>query len=152
MEYATLSNKTTKTCSLVNNNEEIIDLLNLTFIDPEYYQYEIFKVPAEFIARPDLISLKKYGTDNYVDIICKLNGISNPFELNEGDLIILPETGLLKMFYYKSDTIDNDEEINKLNGNWNPVPKRRNEERKANEAVIGDKRFRIDKDRNVVIY
>ena len=48
-------------------------------------------VPKDYIARPDLISLAKYGDDKYADLICKLNGISNPFELNEGTILFLPQ-------------------------------------------------------------
>jgi hypothetical protein len=33
-----------------------------------------------------------------------------------------------------------------------PVVKQKHEKRKANEAVLGDTRFRIDKTRGVVIY
>lgn len=47
-------------------------------------------VQKEYVARPDLISLAVYGSDKYADLICKINGISNPFELNEGDLILYP--------------------------------------------------------------
>lgn len=146
MDYSTLFNKPIRQCSI--NGEDIKDLLNLTFIDPDYYEYEIFRVPKEYIARPDLVCLDKYGTTNNVDVICKINGISNPFELNEGDLLIMPSTGSLSHFHYTGDHIDYTDNTT----GQNPVPKKRNEKRKANEAVIGDTRFRIDKTRGVVIY
>lgn len=41
-------------------------------------------------ARPDLISLREYGTDDHQDEICKMNGISNPYSINLGDALIIP--------------------------------------------------------------
>ena len=46
-------------------------------------------VSKEYIARPDLVSLAFYKTDEYADIICKVNGISNPFELNENMVLLI---------------------------------------------------------------
>lgn len=149
MDYGTLHHKRTKISSI--NNEEIIDLLNLTFINPSDFSFEVFRVPAEYIARPDLISIDKYGTSNYVDIICKVNGISNPFEINENTLLALPDASQLKQFSYTNDHIDENAENND-NNDGVAKPKTRNEKRKANDAVIGDKRYKIDKNRGVVIY
>lgn len=47
-------------------------------------------VTKDYIARPDLIAFVSYGTDAYGDLVCKLNGISNPFELNEGMILFIP--------------------------------------------------------------
>jgi hypothetical protein len=150
MDYSVLHNKKTKISSV--NNEEIIDLLNLTFIIPENFSFEIFRVPVGYVARPDLICLDKYGTSQYVDIICKLNGISNPFELNEGCLIALPDTNCLNKFMYSKDTIDQDYDASDSDSSLRVKPKTVNESRQANEAVIGDKRYKIDKTNRVVIY
>ena len=40
--------------------------------------------------RPDLIALKYYSTDTMLDILLKFNGISNPFSINEGDILFIP--------------------------------------------------------------
>ena len=42
------------------------------------------------VGRPDLISLKYYGIQSLTDLILKFNGISNPFSLNEGDVLEIP--------------------------------------------------------------
>lgn len=47
-------------------------------------------VDADEEGRPDRIALKYYGTDEFVDLILKWNGISNPFSLNAGDEIEVP--------------------------------------------------------------
>jgi len=41
--------------------------------------------------RPDLISNLYYGTPDYVDLILKMNGISNPFSLKEGQFLRIPD-------------------------------------------------------------
>ena len=40
--------------------------------------------------RPDLISLKYYGIQSLTDVILKFNGVSNPFSLQEGDMLEIP--------------------------------------------------------------
>jgi len=52
--------------------------------------YKWHRVDSVEEMRPDLISLSYYGTENYADILCKYNGISNPFSLAKDDLIKVP--------------------------------------------------------------
>ena len=47
-------------------------------------------VEYDELGRPDLISLKYYGMHEYVDLILKFNGISNPFGINVGDELEIP--------------------------------------------------------------
>lgn len=129
--------------------EKIIHLGAITFRIPESVNYSVYKVSKDHIARPDLISRIFYGEDVYGDFICKVNGISNPFEINEGDIIVVPDLTNLNQFMvtdFYDDTINENDKSSK------PVPKKKNEKRKANEAIIGDTRFKIDKDRHIIIY
>ena len=71
-------------------DEDIYNLVDSSFIVPKLYSYEILEVTEKYIARPDLISKDIYGDTIYSDLLCKLNGISNPFELNKGMLLIIP--------------------------------------------------------------
>ena len=57
------------------------------------------EVTDEYAMRPDLISFWAYGTDLYTDIILKANGISNPFAIQSGDFILIPDLQNFKMFY-----------------------------------------------------
>lgn len=129
--------------------ESIINLCDSTFIIPDSYQYEILEVTERYISRPDLLSLDVYGDTLYADILCKLNGISNPFELNKGMLMIVPSPDCIMNFMYKPSIDETDESISVNN---KPVSKKKHEKRKANESVLGDSRFKIDKTRGVVIY
>jgi hypothetical protein len=64
------------------------------------------------VARPDLISLATYNDASYADLICKLNGISNMFELNEDDVIVIPTYDYIEKFY-RVDNYDDTAGIDK---------------------------------------
>ena len=144
--YTSLYNK-----SIVNSSylgERIYNLLDKTFILPKgEFNYNIFEVSDEYIARPDLISLDAYGDTMYADIICKINGISNPFEVNAGMLFIMPSPDSIMNFVQQSNEIELESYQSQT-----PVVKMKNEKRKPNEAVLGDSRFRIDSATGVIIY
>ena len=82
-------------------NENIYNLLDKTFEIPKSFKFDVIKVEQQYVARPDLLSYDIFGTDFYTDIICKVNGISNPFELNEGDLIVIPSSSYIDEFFVK---------------------------------------------------
>jgi hypothetical protein len=67
-------------------------------------------VTEDEICRIDLISLKHYSDDSYVDFILKYNGISNPFSINVGDVLLIPsnESTTIKITPFKSINNDND--------------------------------------------
>lgn len=48
-------------------------------------------VAEDEIGRIDLISLKYYKDANYADYILKWNNISNPFSINLGDVLLIPQ-------------------------------------------------------------
>ena len=131
-------------------NEEIIELCSPVFSMPEGFRYKVIRVSKLHIARPDLLSYQLYGSDIYGDLICKINGISNPFELNEGMILVIPSASDLDSFYSNITYLD---EINADGDDYTkPVAKSRNEKRRANEAVIGDSRFKIDSTNRVIVY
>lgn len=41
-------------------------------------------------ARPDLVSMRMYGSQDYQDELCKMNGISNPYSLDVEDALVVP--------------------------------------------------------------
>ncbi len=49
-----------------------------------------FTVDSEYAGRIDLIALQLYGTASKADYILKYNGISNPFSIEEGDVLLIP--------------------------------------------------------------
>jgi hypothetical protein len=114
--------------------------------------FTVVEITKEYIARPDLVSLAMYGTDEYADIICKVNGLSNPFELNAGMQLLIPAfsnvTGLFKRSV-KSDFADDSSTIGKV---AKTNQKAKNETRNPAEQTIGDSTFVIDKANKIVYY
>lgn len=150
MIYRTLTNK-----EIINSEylgEDVWNLLDKTFKIPENgFSFTIFEVTRDYIARPDLISKDVYDTDRYADILCKLNGISNPFELNEGMKILIPSSDNLSDFIGKFDG-NNIEGRSQKSGNKPKATTKSNKKRKANEAVVGDTRFKVDPQVGIIIY
>ena len=141
---------------IYNHNTMYIDLLSNSFNNDASFKPSIIMVNKNYVARPDLISLAVYGDDKYADIICKINGISNPFEINEDDIIIVPNVEYLNECLYKakeSDDLIQDpkkETIQKID-KYNKQ-KRKDEDRSPNEQTIGESNFVIDKSLGLVFY
>jgi len=60
------------------------------FQSNNYTSFNMFKIPRDYVMRPDLISQAVYNNTLYAEYILKYNGISNPFTLNEGEIILVP--------------------------------------------------------------
>lgn len=129
-----------------------------------------------YIARPDLISLAVYGDDKYGDMICKANGISNPFELNKGMLLYIPSigevTGVLSTMKGNSDILSKYQTGSSLNKDVYTNTKEKiklkksetidkkvsvhqkykNEKRSPGEQTVIDKNYYIDYSKGIVIY
>ena len=130
--------------------EKLWNMLDYTLEIPQDYSYNVFEVTQEYIARPDLISIDAYGSSMFTDVICKLNGISNPFELNVGAKLIIPTPDDVFKFVVEPSSKDSD-------SNWGPnlnysKTKTKASKRQANEAILGDSRFKIDKSKGIIIY
>lgn len=86
MNLKTLINKTADTVkfimtqpTMIFRNRDAITLLNDAHV-----------VDADESGRPDLIALQYYGDQSKLDMILKWNGISDPFSINEGDVLEIP--------------------------------------------------------------
>lgn len=154
LNYDLLINKP----SIDIDGEEAIDLLHKTldFVDDGNYNGHFISVNEYYIARPDLISLAVYGEDKYGDIICKLNGISNPFELNENTILFIPSmeyiTSIIDNNVYNKTTekIEDDDLI--TTSIKTGAQKQKNEERSPSQQLIGDTNYIIDKSLGLVFY
>lgn len=132
--------------------ENIWNMLDYSFTIPKDFSYNVFKVSQEYIARPDLVSLDAYGDTMYTDIICKLNGLSNPFELNEGMKLIVPTPDYITQFIIEPSIRDKDANWGPNMGDSKSTAKSKKQKRQANEAIMGNSRFKIDKTNGVIIY
>tara|TARA_R100000544_G_scaffold34568_1_gene21384 strand:+ start:1820 stop:2359 length:540 start_codon:yes stop_codon:yes gene_type:complete len=56
-------------------------------------------VQQDQVGRVDKISQLYYGTGSYVDAICVVNNIFNPFTIQEGDILAIPQLAQLDLVY-----------------------------------------------------
>ena len=49
--------------------------------------------------RIDKVSEKYFGTGEYIDAICVVNNIFNPFSVEEGDILVIPNLNQLDLVY-----------------------------------------------------
>ena len=154
LDYSILRNKP----SISIDNENGIDLLykTLNYEDDRNSRGHFIQVNQYYIARPDLISLACYGDDKYGDIICKLNGISNPFELNENTILFIPTIEYIGFILDKTgqNKTTNKIEDNNLITRSNQIgaQKQKNEKRSPSQQLVGDTNYIIDKSLGVVFY
>lgn len=152
LDYLTLENKPLYTI----NGETATDLLYKTWNTDKNFSGDYLLVNEYYIARPDLISLAVYGEDRYADIICKVNGISNPFELNEGQIIFIPTIESIENILdldaktLTTKKINDEETINTIERIG--AQRKKSEKRSPAQQVEGDNNYIIDKSLGVVFY
>lgn len=147
LKNSLLTNKRIKKYS--KTDEDMIDLMSKTFVFADDFEYNLIEVTELSVGRLDIISKIVYNDDQYGDLICKINGISNPLELNIGKILVIPETPYIKSFMTREiDDIDNITKDTVLR----PTPKHKKDKRKVNEAVDGDVRYKIDASNRIIVY
>ena len=156
LEYHTLKYKPQQTTKDADGRNVVSeDLLAKTWGQrPDDMDLMPLIVNEYYVARPDLISLAIYGNDMYGDMICKFNGISNPFELNEGMVLMLPPlyyatTGCEKREMSSCERIKRNDSIQEQDNTKIFA----NEVHSPSATVVGDKPpFIIDRTAGIVIY
>jgi len=75
-----------------NNGNTIRDLTQsiFDFRSNNYVSFNMFRISYSYLMRPDLISQAVYNNTLYTEYVLKYNGVSNPFSMEEGDLILIP--------------------------------------------------------------
>lgn len=141
---------------LKRNNNEYIDLLSKSYDGTLAPQGSFVIIPEQYVARPDLISLAYYGDDMYADILCKVNGISNPFELNKGMIMFIPTiehiATVAKNFDNAPSEIVEDDNDEILINKQSQFVKRPNERRSSNNLLPGEQNYVIDRSLGVIFY
>jgi len=152
LDYLTLENKP----SITLDGEETVDLLYKTWNTNKDFNGHYLYVNEYYIARPDLISLAIFGDDKYGDIICKVNGISNPFELNEGQVLYIPSIESIYNILdsdsktLKTKIINDEETVNTIERIG--AQRKKNESRSPNQQIEGDSNYIVDKSLGIVFY
>lgn len=57
-------------------------------VEVQFKKYSVVREDQQM--RPDIIAFKVYGDQSYVGSLMKINSISNPFAVQEGDVIVAP--------------------------------------------------------------
>lgn len=157
LDYITLDKKRRLSVTWDDGtSEKYIDLMTPTSKYGVCPFAEVIVVNEHYVARPDLISLAMYGEDRFADIICKYNGISNPFELNENDVLLIPQVFEFEKILDAgkvSELIDKNKKRQKLSNDGKlEYQKYKDEKRSPAESVVGEKNFVIDKSLGLVFY
>ena len=87
LDLLTLAYKRVRTVG----GEDLLDLSEASFdINKSTRIEHIHKVDSATAGRPWLVSHLYYGSSSYCDLLCFFNGISNPFSLEEGQILLIP--------------------------------------------------------------
>lgn len=95
---------------IVEGGKLILTQPTFIFKDKEEVPFTEYEVKAEDAGRIDLIALDQYGSDSGFDVeyILKFNGISDPFSINEGDILKIPvENSLIVKLERPEGAVDN---------------------------------------------
>lgn len=88
-----LSTKLLRVKKIITNllGESITDLISSTFKFGETNISAGPSVVSEYeVMRPDLLADRVYASQDNWDALLKFNGISNPFSLNQGEVLLVP--------------------------------------------------------------
>lgn len=95
-----------------NDGTKMVDLTKsmFDFNDSTYVPLFMYKVPKDYNMRPDLISQEAYGTTEHAELILKYNGYSNPYSIQENDVIVIPNLTEVKNKIKDTKAIDGEAE------------------------------------------
>lgn len=91
------------------NGDVIVDLASATFsFETDTGISEAYiRVSEEEQMRPDLLSVRMYGEQQFYEALLKYNGISNPFSIQRYDLLLVPPyKSLERMMVAPKDIVD----------------------------------------------
>lgn len=96
------------------NGDTVVDLTrrSVSFLGVTVNQGKRYVVEEGIQMRGDLISKVFYQTSNFLCLLFKYNGISNPFSVNVNDILLIPDGGVL------SAMLSDPDDINGSNTNW----------------------------------
>lgn len=82
------------------NGDVVIDLIRraVSYLGIRINAGQTYVVTDETAMRPDLISYAFYQKTEYADLLLKYNGYSNPFSVNIGDILRIPDSSTLNKF------------------------------------------------------
>lgn len=106
---------------IVNSvGDTLTDLIQSSFKFPKKLLRSSMSRVGEYESmRPDLVSMRVYGTQDGWDLLLKYNAISNPFSISEGDLLYTVGYSELKGLI--TEPIEISERTEKKESNFEPI-------------------------------
>lgn len=106
-----------------------------------------------------MLSLAFFKDDCYADLICKVNGISNPFEINENMILLIPDRYKLESLKAninpsESEMVSstNSSATSDITNTEKTNQKLKNERRSPAEATVEDSNYTVNYDLGLVFY
>jgi hypothetical protein len=137
LSITTLYNKNS---FIKQNGDVIVDLTkaSLEYNKPVKYK-SIIIVTYDYVMRPDLIAKATIGDANKLDYILKFNGISNPFSIDVGDILLIPDENEMGAIF-KTPDIDDDDAIKKSKVSIVTITSTKDEKRLAMLQAMANKK------------
>ena len=157
LNYNTIDMKPEIKATVDGQETKIIDLLAICWEEEaEENTGDIAITTEDYIARPDLVSIAKLGTDMYADYICKANGISNPFDLNKDTVLAMPTSTSIEESIRTRETdccelVEDEDDFIADTTNINEVS-RQSARSSGTRARGDDPLYIIDKSSGMVLY
>lgn len=120
---------------------------SLTYNNIDIQIEDFFFVKDIYKMRPDLIAAIKLGDQSKVGSLLKINGISNPFSLDEGRFILIPSSSTVERSFDARKIKNQASASSNTNTNPNDVF-RKNQEQKKFKVSDGRKKFLESKVKN----
>lgn len=80
--------------------DDLYDLFNKTYIDFKGVQFDEYIVQQDEEMRMDLICYRIYSSTEYIGFLCNYNGIENPLNVMQGDIIKYVDISDIDSFKY----------------------------------------------------
>jgi len=109
---------------LVPDDEGHYNLFEKTIVNKQNLTVNSYTVPIEYEGRLDLICKRVHNNTKYIEEICVINNIINPFSVKEGTIIYYFANTSNYGLLYESDPDDNTDKDNILNMNKNKSTKK----------------------------
>jgi len=74
-------------------------------IDSGFRFSGLHTIKSDEVMRPDLISHRKFGAQGKCGTLMKVSGISNPFAIDQGDVLFIPEESSIELAFEKRKEI-----------------------------------------------
>jgi len=128
-----------------NPDQQIVRDLTKSMFDYQsnnYVNYTAYRIPPEYEMRPDLISQAVYNNTIYAEFILKYNGISNPFTIENDDVILVPDLNSAKNNVRIQGGVTDSENKNEIRQSYKYIDPTKKPERDKDLTDFGNRKLK----------